>query len=73
LTTVAARPNAEPLLSQTMDLATPSLIKITLSRQHEERQPITNVVERLTERNPAQRFESIQSRVSAMDEEEIDP
>jgi topoisomerase-4 subunit B len=48
------------------------MLKVTLPSQNEDRQPIKDLVERLMGRDPAPRFEFIQSRASAVDEEEID-
>lgn len=45
---------------------------MTLPSAYEDSQPIKDPVERLMGRDPAQRFEFIQSRASAVDEEEID-
>ena len=56
----------------TMGPATRSLLKVTLPSAYVDRQPIKDLVERLMGRDPAQRFEFIQSRASAVDEEEID-
>jgi topoisomerase-4 subunit B len=64
--------NPGQLRETTMDPATRSLIKITLPSQYEDRQPIKDLVERLMGRDPAMRFEFIQARASAIDEEEID-
>jgi topoisomerase-4 subunit B len=64
--------NPGQLKETTMDPTTRSMIKITLPSQHEDRQPIKDLVERLMGRDPAQRFEFIQARASAIDEEEID-
>jgi topoisomerase-4 subunit B len=64
--------NPQQLKETTMDPATRSLIKITLPSQYEDRQPIKDLVERLMGRDPAPRFEFIQARASAVDEEEID-
>ncbi len=64
--------NPGQLKETTMDPATRSLIKITLPSQYEDRQPIKDLVERLMGRDPAMRFEFIQARASAVDEEEID-
>ena len=44
----------------------------TRARAYENRQPVKDLVERLMGRDPAPRFEFIQSRASAVDEEEID-
>ena len=60
------------LKETTMDPASRSMIKITLPSQYEDRQPIKDLVERLMGRDPSQRFEFIQARASAVDEEEID-
>jgi topoisomerase IV subunit B len=64
--------NPNQLKETTMDPTTRSLIKITLPSQYEDRQPIKDLVERLMGRDPAPRFEFIQSRASAMDDDEID-
>ena len=64
--------NPGQLKETTMDPGSRSLIKITLPSQYEDRQPIKDLVERLMGRDPAPRFEFIQSRASAVDDEEID-
>jgi topoisomerase-4 subunit B len=64
--------NPNQLKETTMSPETRSLIKITLPAQYEDRQPVKDLVERLMGRDPAKRFEFIQSRASAVDEEEID-
>ena len=64
--------NPNQLKETTMSPATRSLIKITLPSQYEDRQPVKDLVERLMGRDPSKRFEFIQSRASAVDEEEID-
>ena len=64
--------NPGQLKETTMDPATRSLLKVTLPSAYEDRQPIKDLVERLMGRDPAQRFEFIQSRASALDEQEID-
>ncbi|HZU50489.1 MAG TPA: DNA topoisomerase IV subunit B [Sphingomicrobium sp.] len=64
--------NPSQLKETTMDAATRSLLKVTLPSAYEDRQPIKDLVERLMGRNPEHRFEFIQSRASALDEEEID-
>ncbi|HEX3424403.1 MAG TPA: DNA topoisomerase IV subunit B [Sphingomicrobium sp.] len=64
--------NPGQLKETTMDPASRSLIKITLPSQYEDRQPIKDLVERLMGRDPSMRFEFIQSRASAIDEQEID-
>ncbi len=60
------------LRDTTMNPATRSLIKITLPSQYEDRQPVKDLVERLMGRDPAQRFEFIQSRASAVEDDAID-
>jgi topoisomerase IV subunit B len=64
--------NPNQLKQTTMDPKTRSMLKITLPSAYEDRQPVKDLVERLTGRDPAPRFEFIQSRASAVDEEEID-
>ena len=64
--------NPNQLKETTMDPATRSMLKVTLPSAYEDRQPIKDLVERLMGRDPAPRFEFIQSRASAVDEEEID-
>ncbi|HVI05840.1 MAG TPA: DNA topoisomerase IV subunit B, partial [Sphingomicrobium sp.] len=64
--------NPKQLKETTMGASTRSLIKITLPAQYEDRQPVKDLVERLMGRDPAQRFEFIQARASALDENEID-
>jgi topoisomerase-4 subunit B len=64
--------NPGQLKETTMDPATRSLLKVTLPGAYEDRQPVKDLVERLMGRDPAPRFEFIQSRASAVDEEEID-
>ena len=64
--------NPQQLRETTMDPASRSLIKISLPAAYEDRQPVKDLVERLMGRDPAQRFAFIQSRASAVDEEEID-
>jgi topoisomerase-4 subunit B len=55
-----------------MDPKTRSMIKITLPSQYEDRQPVKDLVERLMGRDPAPRFEFIQSRASAVEDDAID-
>src|SRR5690349_2705584 len=64
--------NPNQLKETTMDPATRSMLKVTLPAAYEDRQPVKDLVERLMGRDPAPRFEFIQSRASAIDEEEID-
>jgi len=55
-----------------MDPASRSLLKVTLPGPYEERQPARDIVERLMGRDPAKRFEFIQNRAAAVDEDAID-
>ncbi|MDQ3471230.1 MAG: toprim domain-containing protein, partial [Pseudomonadota bacterium] len=64
--------NPGQLKETTMDPGTRSLLKVTLPAEYEDQQPVRDLVERLMGRDPAKRFEFIQSRASAIDEEEID-
>ena len=64
--------NPNQLKETTMDPKTRSMLKVTLPSAYEDRQPVKDLVERLMGRDPAQRFQFIQSRASAVDEEEID-
>jgi topoisomerase-4 subunit B len=64
--------NPAQLKETTMDPKTRSMLKVTLPSAYEDRQPVKDLVERLMGRDPAQRFQFIQSRASAVDEEEID-
>jgi topoisomerase-4 subunit B len=64
--------NPNQLKETTMDPATRSLIRITLPSQYEDRQPVKDLVERLMGRNPEHRFQFIQSRASAVEEDAID-
>jgi topoisomerase IV subunit B len=64
--------NPQQLRETTMDPATRSLIRITLPSQYEDRQPIKDLVDRLMGRNPEHRFQFIQSRASAVEDDAID-
>ena len=64
--------NPNQLKETTMDPATRSMIRITLPGQYEDRQPVKDLVERLMGRDPAPRFEFIQSRASAVADDAID-
>jgi topoisomerase-4 subunit B len=64
--------NPNQLKETTMSPDSRSLIKITLPSAYEDRQPVKDLVERLMGRDPAPRFEFIQSRASAVDEDAID-
>ena len=64
--------NPAQLKETTMSPASRSLIKITLPQDYQDQQPARDIVERLMGRDPAKRFEFIQSRASAVDDEQID-
>ncbi len=64
--------NPNQLKETTMDPATRSMLKITLPAAYEDCQPTKDMVERLMGRDPAKRFQFIQERASAVDDEEID-
>jgi topoisomerase-4 subunit B len=64
--------NPNQLKETTMDPASRSLLKVTLPGPYEERQPARDIVERLMGRDPAKRFEFIQSRASAVEDDAID-
>jgi topoisomerase-4 subunit B len=64
--------NPQQLRETTMDARLRSLIKITLPGPYEDRQPVKDLVERLMGKNPAPRFEFIQQRASAPEDEAID-
>ena len=55
-----------------MDPASRSLIRITLPSEYQDRQPVKDLVYRLMGKDPAQRFQFIQSRAAAVDEDAID-
>ncbi|MGI8705506.1 MAG: DNA topoisomerase IV subunit B [Sphingomicrobium sp.] len=64
--------NPNQLKETTMSPDSRSLIKITLPDEYQDQQAARDIVERLMGRDPAKRFEFIQSRASALDDEEID-
>lgn len=64
--------NPNQLKETTMDPKSRSMLKVTLPSAYEDRQPVKDLVERLMGKDPAERFKFIQSRASALDEEEID-
>jgi topoisomerase IV subunit B len=64
--------NPIQLKQTTMDPATRSLIKITLPHEYQDQQPARDIVERLMGRDPSKRFEFIQSRASAVEDDAID-
>ena len=63
---------ANQLKETTMDPASRSLIRITLPSEYQDRQPVKDLVERLMGKDPAQRFQFIQARAAAVDEDAID-
>jgi topoisomerase-4 subunit B len=64
--------NPGQLRETTMDPATRSLLRVTLPGPNEDRQPIRDLVERLMGRDPSARFDFIQQRASAIEDEAID-
>jgi topoisomerase-4 subunit B len=64
--------NPAQLKETTMSPASRSLIKITLPDEYQDQQPARDIVERLMGRDPAKRFEFIQSRASAVEDDAID-
>ena len=64
--------NPSQLKETTMDPGSRSILKVTLPSAYEDRQPIKDLVERLMGRDPAPRFEFIQSRASALEDDAID-
>src|SRR6478735_7527674 len=64
--------NPNQLKETTMALATRGLIRITLPAEYQDRQPVKDLVDRLMGKNPEHRFQFIQSRASALDEDVID-
>ena len=49
-----------------------SLIRITLPAEYQDRQPVRELVDQLMGKNPEHRFNFIQSRASAVSDDEID-
>jgi len=64
--------NPQQLKETTMDPASRSLIRITLPAEYQDRQPVRDLVDRLMGKNPEHRFQFIQSRASALSDDEID-
>ncbi|HTK58870.1 MAG TPA: DNA topoisomerase IV subunit B [Sphingomicrobium sp.] len=64
--------NPQQLKETTMDPGSRSLIRITLPAEYQDRQPVRDLVDQLMGRNPEHRFNFIQSRASAVSDEEID-
>ena len=64
--------NPGQLKETTMDPKTRSMLKVTLPSAYEDRQPVKDLVARLMGRDPALRFEFIQSRASAVEDDAID-
>jgi len=55
-----------------MDPKTRSMLKVTLPATFEERQPARDIVEQLMGKDPAKRFDFIQARASAVEDDAID-
>jgi topoisomerase-4 subunit B len=64
--------NPAQLKETTMDPKTRSMLRVTLPSAYEDRQPVKDLVERLMGRDPAPRFEFIQARASAVEDDAID-
>jgi topoisomerase-4 subunit B len=64
--------NPQQLRETTMHPATRSLIEVTLPGPYEERQAARDIVERLMGRDPSARFDFIQARASAVEDDAID-
>ena len=64
--------NPAQLKETTMSPATRSLIKVTLPAEYQDQQAARDIVDRLMGRDPAKRFEFIQSRASAVEDDAID-
>ena len=64
--------NPQQLRETTMSPATRGLIRVTVPEQHEQRQAIKELVDRLMGRNPEHRFQFIQNRAGELDPEMID-
>jgi len=64
--------NPNQLKETTMDPGSRSLLRVTLPSQYEDRQPVKELVERLMGKNPEHRFQFIQSRASAIEDDAID-
>jgi topoisomerase IV subunit B len=64
--------NPNQLKETTMDPGSRSLLRVTLPSQYEDRQPIKDLVERLMGKNPEHRFQFIQNRAAAVEDDAID-
>jgi topoisomerase-4 subunit B len=64
--------NPAQLKETTMDPKTRSMLKVTLPSAYEDRQPVKDLVERLMGRDPSARFDFIQARASAVEDDAID-
>jgi len=64
--------NPSQLKETTMSPATRSLLRVTLPSAYEDRQPVKDLVERLMGRDPSARFDFIQTRASAVEDDAID-
>ncbi len=64
--------NPQQLKETTMDPDSRSLIKVTLPGPYEERQAARDIVDQLMGKDPAKRFDFIQARASAVEDDAID-
>ena len=64
--------NPAQLKETTMSPASRSLLKITLPGEFQDQQPVRDLVDRLMGRDPSARFDFIQSRASAVEDDAID-
>ena len=64
--------NPSQLKETTMSPASRSLLRVTLPDEYQDQQPARDIVDRLMGKDPSKRFEFIQQRASAVDEEVID-
>ncbi|QIK77881.1 DNA topoisomerase IV subunit B [Sphingomonas piscis] len=64
--------NPNQLKETTMDPKTRSMLRVTLPSAYEDRQPVKDLVERLMGKNPEHRFNFIQERASAVEDDAID-
>jgi topoisomerase-4 subunit B len=64
--------NPGQLKETTMSPATRSLLKVTLPGPYEERQAARDIVDQLMGKDPAKRFDFIQARASAVEDDAID-
>src|ERR1044071_8990565 len=64
--------NPNQLKETTMGPTTRSMLKVTLPGPYEERQAARDIVEQLMGKDPAKRFDFIQARASAVEDDAID-